>query len=265
MILVGLALAQDYRFPVADEDITHMYPTAYKDHSGVDWACGSIRYSGHNGSDFGGGGFDGMADGRTIVAAAPGTVTYTHDGEFDECTTGDCAGGGGFGNYVVVEHPDGKVTYYAHLKKWSVAVSTGQSVSCGTALGLMGSSGYSTGPHLHFEVRDGGVAHDPFDGDCSSPPSYWVSQGSHGGVRGLRRSRGRPTDSDPQIDTDEPHVDDTSADREPKTLTPGEKVAMPGCGCGSGALTGSWILALLWVRRVRSRFPKREVRERSLG
>lgn len=184
MILVGLALAQDYRFPVADEHISAMYPTAYKDHSGVDWACGSIRYSGHNGSDFGGGSFDGMEEGRDIVAAAAGTVTYAHDGEFDECTTGDCDGGGGFGNYVVIEHPDGKVTYYAHLKKWSVEVAAGDSVSCGTKVGEMGSSGYSTGPHLHFEVREGNVARDPFYGDCSSAPSYWVSQGSHGGVPG---------------------------------------------------------------------------------
>ena len=186
MILwLGAALAQDYRFPVADDDASAMYPTAYKDQGGVDWACGSIYYSGHKGSDFGGGSWDGMAEGRTIVAAADGVVLTTNDGEFDECSTGDCSGGGGYGNYVKLQHADGKTTYYAHLKTWSVAVSEGQSVSCGTVLGEMGSSGYSTGPHLHFEVREAsGYQSDPFDGDCSAPPSYWTSQGSHGSIPG---------------------------------------------------------------------------------
>ena len=185
LLLISAALGQDYRFPISQSDASEMYPTAYKDHSGVDWACGSIRYSGHNGSDFGGGDFAGMEAGRTVVAAADGVVVYTNDGEFDECTTGDCGGGGGFGNYVKVQHEDGKYTYYAHMMQWTVAVATGQAVKCGDELGLMGSSGNSTGPHLHFEVRNsGGTAEDPFDGDCSAPPSYWISQGSHGAVPG---------------------------------------------------------------------------------
>jgi hypothetical protein len=185
LLLISTAFAQDYRFPISQSDASEMYPTAYKDHGGRDWACGSIYYSGHNGSDYGGGGFAGMEAGRTIVAAADGVVVYTHDGEFDECTTGDCAGGGGFGNYVKIQHEDGKYTYYAHMTQWSVAVSTGQAVSCGDELGLMGSSGNSTGPHLHFEVRNSaGTAEDPFDGSCSAPPSYWISQGSHGGIPG---------------------------------------------------------------------------------
>ncbi|MFT4976937.1 MAG: murein DD-endopeptidase MepM/ murein hydrolase activator NlpD, partial [Myxococcota bacterium] len=183
--LVGAALAQDYRAPFGDADYGYFYPTAYYDHSGVDWGCGSIRYSGHRGSDFGGGSWSGMDAGRDIVAAADGVVVATNDGEFDECSSGTCSGGGGYGNYVKITHADSKSTYYAHLKTWSVAVSTGQSVSCGTKLGEMGSSGYSTGPHLHFESRtSGGSQVDPFDGTCSSPPSYWVSQGSHGSLPG---------------------------------------------------------------------------------
>lgn len=177
------ALAQDYRFPASDEDYGEFYPTAYKDHSGYDWACGDVTYSGHRGSDFGAGGFAGMEAGRTIVAAAEGVVSAVNDGEWDECTTGDCDGGGGYGNYVWIQHPDGKATLYAHLKQWSVAVSVGEFVECGTPLGEMGSSGYSTGPHLHFGVyaMDGSF-HDPFVGDCASPPSYWVDQGEYGGL-----------------------------------------------------------------------------------
>ena len=173
----SLASAQEYRFPVLDTHWDHFYPTAYKDHDGTDWNCGTIRYGGHRGSDFGGGGFAGMDAGRDIVAAADGVVASVHDGEFDRCTTSDCAGGGGFGNHVRITHADGKTTIYAHLKQFSVAVTEGQSVTCGTLLGQMGSSGFSSGPHLHFEVRAAdNVAHDPFDGACSSPPTYWVDQ-----------------------------------------------------------------------------------------
>ncbi len=180
------AWAQDYSFPTSAADHGHFYPTAYKDQGGTtDWNCGGITYSGHDGSDFGGGSWSGMDEGRDIVAAADGTVLATNDGEYDRCDTGTCDGGGGWGNYVSLQHADGKVTYYAHLKAWSVLVSAGQFVSCGTKMGEMGSSGYSTGPHVHFEVRVGGTASDPFDGPCSGPPTYWVDQGVYDGLPGL--------------------------------------------------------------------------------
>lgn len=179
-LLSALALAQtqDYAFPSSPADHAEYYPTAYYDHGGADWDCGGITYSGHRGSDFGAGSFAGMDAGRDVNAAAPGIVTYTLDGEFDRCTTGLCYGGGGFGNHVRVVHADGKETVYAHLKQWSLLVSTGDFVDCGTKIGEMGSSGYSTGPHLHFQVDNtSGVAADPFDGPCSFPPSWWVAQG----------------------------------------------------------------------------------------
>jgi hypothetical protein len=117
------------------------------------------------------------------VAAADGVVLSANDGEFDRCTTADCPGGGGFGNYVQILHDDGKTTLYGHLKQWSVQVAVGDTVACGQLLGEVGSSGYSTGPHLHFEVRDtADSAEDPFDGPCSAPPSYWTSQGSYSDV-----------------------------------------------------------------------------------
>ncbi len=172
LLHVAAALAQDYRFPSSGADYEYFYPTAYKDHDGVDWACGDIRYSGHQGSDFGGGSWSGMEAGRDIVAAAVGVVSETNDGEFDECTSGTCDGGGGYGNFVRIRHPDGKETLYGHLKKHSVAVGVGDHVSCGDHLGQMGSSGYSTGPHLHFAVKGlSGSYEDPFYGDCSAAPS----------------------------------------------------------------------------------------------
>ncbi|MDP2308092.1 MAG: M23 family metallopeptidase [Pseudomonadota bacterium] len=184
LILAHAAHAQDYAFPSSAEDYGNFYPTAYVDHGGVtDWNCGDTSYDGHRGSDYGGGSWTGMDAGRDITASAPGTVVATNDGAYDRCDTGDCDGGGGFGNYVKLQHADGKATYYAHMKTWSVAVTTGQTVTCGQKLGEMGSSGSSTGPHVHFEVRDStGSSSDPFDGPCSAPPSYWVDQGAWGGL-----------------------------------------------------------------------------------
>jgi hypothetical protein len=183
LALATVAWAQDYAFP-SESHAADFYPTAYKDQGGTsDWNCGSITYSGHRGSDFGVGGFAGMDAGRTVTAAAEGVVIYTNDGEFDRCTSGACSGGGGFGNWVQIEHPDGKTTIYGHLKQWSVAVAVGDPVVCGTVLGEVGSSGNSTGPHLHFEVRNSAnTAEDPFDGPCSAPPTYWRSQGVYDGL-----------------------------------------------------------------------------------
>ncbi len=81
-----------------------------------------------------------------------GTVNYCYDyGDYD------C--GGGYGNHVKIRHSDGYISIYAHLKRGSVRVSNGQSVSGGsTVLGSEGSSGFSTGPHLHFEIRNPGGA-----------------------------------------------------------------------------------------------------------
>ena len=67
--------------------------------------------------------------------------------------------GGGFGNYVVIAHADGFATVYAHQS--TIAVGTGQQVSEGQAVGAVGNSGRSYGPHLHFELYDGGVRKNP--------------------------------------------------------------------------------------------------------
>ena len=66
---------------------------------------------------------------------------------------------GGYGLHVVVRHGDGVETMYAHLA--DVVIAQGAAVNTGTLLGHEGSTGMSTGPHLHFEVREGGIAVDP--------------------------------------------------------------------------------------------------------
>lgn len=103
---------------------------------------------------------DGSIMGATVVAASGGTVVAT-------CTSCphnwgkyySCGCGGGYGNYVWINHGNGKETVYAHLT--SVAVSTGEYVSAGQYLGTVGSTGHSTGAHLHYETRYNGVKYDP--------------------------------------------------------------------------------------------------------
>lgn len=98
--------------------------------------------------------------GATVVAAAGGTVVATNT----SCAHNwgkyySCGCGGGYGNYVWINHGNGKETVYAHLT--TVAVSTGQYVSAGQYLGTVGSTGHSTGAHLHFETRYNGTKYDP--------------------------------------------------------------------------------------------------------
>jgi len=66
----------------------------------------------------------------------------------------------GYGNYVVVDHGNGFQTLYGHLTRYFV--NAGDSIAQGTVLGLVGSTGNSTGPHLHFELRQNGINRNPF-------------------------------------------------------------------------------------------------------
>lgn len=103
---------------------------------------GSRRGGFHYGVDIG------NKRGTTVVAAASGVVSKVLGG----CAEGRSSCGGRYGNYVVIEHPNGTSTMYAHLN--SVSVSVGKNVSQGDKIGTLGSTGRSTGPHLHFEVRN---------------------------------------------------------------------------------------------------------------
>ena len=68
---------------------------------------------------------------------------------------------GGYGNLIIVRHFNGLETYYAH--HWDLLVEEGDTVIAGDGLGIIGSTGHSTGPHLHFEVRFLGVPMNPED------------------------------------------------------------------------------------------------------
>jgi murein DD-endopeptidase MepM/ murein hydrolase activator NlpD len=81
-----------------------------------------------------------------ITAVAPGTVSFAGPS-------------GGYGNLVIIDHPDGWQSWYAHLS--AIVVESGQEVAQGEIIGAAGSTGYSSGAHLHFELHHQGVPLDP--------------------------------------------------------------------------------------------------------
>lgn len=133
--LVGLPSGNgQLAYPVKSPRITQGYgktkfsKTAYK--SGM-----------HNGIDFGG------ASGTTIMAAADGKVIGT--GDLDTYKNGKHYGYA-YGKWIAIDHGNGLVTLYGHLRK--ISVSSGKSVDKGEKIGEMGNTGFSTGSHLHFTV-----------------------------------------------------------------------------------------------------------------
>ena len=89
----------------------------------------------------------GAPSGTPILAADSGIATVIPNN------------GNGYGNYIIINHGGGRTTLYAHMSAF--AVSNGQSVTQGQTIGYVGSTGNSTGPHLHFEVRVNGATTDP--------------------------------------------------------------------------------------------------------
>ncbi|MCX5417107.1 M23 family metallopeptidase [Streptomyces sp. NBC_00059] len=130
-----------FHLPVAGSHVT----TGYKS-GGALWSSGS-----HSGVDFQ------AASGSSVVAVGAGTVV-------------EAGWGGAYGNNIVLRMKDGTYTQYGHLS--SIGVSVGQSVTSGQQIGLSGSTGNSTGPHLHFEART-----TPEYGSDMDPVAYLRSHG----------------------------------------------------------------------------------------
>lgn len=103
-------------------------------------ARSSIRSSAHTGLDIA------TSTGTPVLAAASGTVTFS-------------GRKGSYGNLLVITHSNGVQTYYGHCSK--LYVSAGTTVTQGQTVAAVGSTGNSTGPHLHFEIRVNGVAYNP--------------------------------------------------------------------------------------------------------
>lgn len=161
--------------------------TSYKDDNakyGVmqayDCSAGKT-YDGHGGTDFA------SPVGTPVNAATNGGIYYS----YDNCATYGYRGntcGGGYGNHVMMDHEGpswtdgiGSVAIYAHMKKGTV-MGLRAYVYCGVKIGEVGSSGNSSGPHLHFEIRDRVSAYsetkrEPYAGACGSPLPLWVGIG----------------------------------------------------------------------------------------
>lgn len=104
----------------------------------------------HSGLDIAGGSGLGNVN---IIASRDGVVVKVTDG--CPTNTGSSSCGGGYGNHIIIQHSDGNYTLYAHLHAGTITVKENESVRQGQVIAKMGSSGNSTGAHLHFEVREG--------------------------------------------------------------------------------------------------------------
>lgn len=109
-----------------------------------------------------------------IIAAAAGVIIAKENGNYDH----NCALGSGNWNAVYVGNADGTICWYGHMQNGTQTTkAVGQSVAQGEFLGFVGSSGNSTGPHLHFEVHDNnGNILDPYSGPCNNNTSMWQNQ-----------------------------------------------------------------------------------------
>lgn len=132
-----------------------------------DYACGSLTNQEQRGTDFRLIDYRQMEAGVDVVAAASGTVTIVRDGMPDanfKLFGRDIISDRGRGNVVAIDHGDGLVTGYSHLKRGSISVIAGQQVQRGQSIGQVGMSGLTEFPHVHFEVIEDGVFIDPFTG-----------------------------------------------------------------------------------------------------
>jgi murein DD-endopeptidase MepM/ murein hydrolase activator NlpD len=145
----------------------------YYSHAGRDWGCGTITYTGHEGTDF-------KADtGTQVYASAAGTVYQRYDGCANSGYLGSTCGSG-YGNHVRVEHSDGRISIYGHMMSGTPIGYVG--VVRGQYVGTSASSGSSNAPHVHFEPRISriGAAVDPYYGSCdTSGTSDWIGQSAY--------------------------------------------------------------------------------------
>lgn len=103
---------------------------------------------------------DGGIEGQPVVASRSGTVTRADNAcPHNYPKNSSCGCGGGYGNRVEISHGDGTSTLYGHML--TITVSVGQTVNQGDIIGYVGCTGYSTGTHLHFEIKWNGTQVDP--------------------------------------------------------------------------------------------------------
>ena len=163
-VVFGFPLAEPERFPVLvglDHDPIVQEDTIIGAATCTDYLGRSFPncYDEHDGNDYIlDGDFSQMdTDPAIILAAADGRVIDIEDGHYDKCHPDEsfqitCDGHPISANYVKIEHIDGIVSRYWHMRKNSIRVAIGDTVQCGDIIGEVGSTGRSTGPHLHWGV-----------------------------------------------------------------------------------------------------------------
>jgi hypothetical protein len=169
-VATPLAAADLLTLPVAcaigSECVIAQYFDADPSPEARDYTCGFMTYEGHTGVDFAVADYAAADAGVAVVAAAPGEVVAVRDGEADRrgAVNPEAVHSRECGNGVVIRHTQGLVTNYCHMRRGSILVQPDDRVERGTPLGLVGQSGLSEFPHLHFEARFDGEPIDPFSG-----------------------------------------------------------------------------------------------------
>lgn len=183
--------AVTYNFPLrlapGLPDYAGFRVSAFVDHNPVggavlDYAGGARTYDGHRGTDYALWPFSWNkvdAGEVQVIAAAAGTIAAKAN--VDPTDHNCMVSSNDPWNYVALLHADGRMTIYGHMRYNSLTgKGVGQTVAQGEYLGTAASSGNSSGPHLHFEVRFGGFSSaewiDPYAGPNSQPESLWASQ-----------------------------------------------------------------------------------------
>ncbi len=141
-----------------------------------DYHCAGQSYDGHKGTDYALLSTAEIDRNFPVIAAADGVVQGVRDGMADveySSANADQVKDRECGNGVLIDHGEGWVTQYCHLKQGSLRVKPGQTVSTGDILGHVGMSGKAAFAHLHLSVRKDGKTVDPFDPDgrlsCATP------------------------------------------------------------------------------------------------
>ncbi|MCP5368553.1 MAG: M23 family metallopeptidase [Hyphomicrobiales bacterium] len=176
----GADPAPRFALPIDCTPYADCWPVNYVDRDPTpgwkDYRCGWHARNDHRGTDLAIADSQAMRAGVAVLAAAAGTVAQTRDGMED---TGIFGRGGAraverapCGNGVLLDHGGGWTTKYCHLRKGSVRVKNGQAVAQGQPLGLVGMSGMTELPHIHFQVEHDKAVVDPFVGvaggaDCA--------------------------------------------------------------------------------------------------
>lgn len=170
--VTAVAMPKDLQLPIDCRPGDDCWVVRYVDHEpgpgARDYACGRMTGDGHKGTDFAIRDLAAMAAGVQVRAAAAGRVSAVRDGMEDrllDINDLEKVGGKECGNGVRIDHGDGWISLYCHLRRGSPLVMKGDLVEAGQPLGLVGLSGQTSFPHLHFDLRHGDKVVDPFVGE----------------------------------------------------------------------------------------------------